>query len=169
MQERSMSINNVSLLEVEDEQAIENFRKLANTMPALLWMTTPTGENCFINKPLADFLGVPEHATLPEGAYVMHPADAARAREKFADCLARRADHTDEHRLRRADGQNRWVLVKAAPRFSATGEFLGYSGIIIDISSRRRAEDELRTTYDWLTRELNERIKAEQEVRDLGQ
>jgi len=99
----------------------------------------------------------------------MHPADAARAREKFADCLARRADHTDEHRLRRADGQYRWVLVKAAPRFSATGEFLGYSGIIIDISSRRRAEEELRTTYDWLTRELNERIKAEQEIRDLGQ
>lgn len=169
MQGRSLSIDDISVLHIEDEQAMANFRTLANATPALLWMTTPTGENCFINKPLADFLGVPEHATLPQGAYAMHPADADRAREKFADCLARRADHTDEHRLRRADGQYCWVLAKASPRFSPSGEFLGYAGIIIDISNRKRAEVELRTTYDWLARELNERIKAEQEIRDLGQ
>ena len=170
MQERSMSINKSPVLETPDDAlAIEGFRPLANDIPALLWMTSPSGENCFINKPLADFLGVPEHATLPEGAYVIHPQDAARAREKFADCLARRIEHTDEHRVRRRDGHYCWVLAKAAPRISPSGEFLGYAGILIDISNRKRAEDELRTTYDWLTRELHERIKAEQEIRDLGQ
>jgi len=169
MQGRSVSINNISEFEVEDAQAIEDFRKLANASPAFLWMTSPNGENSFINNPLADFLGIPEHCTLPGGAYVIHPEDEAKARENFNDCLARRVEHSDEHRVRRYDGQYCWVLARAVPRISPTGEFLGYAGVIIDITNRKRAEVELRTTYDWLTRELHERIKAEQEIRDLGQ
>src|SRR5271167_3169944 len=108
MQARSMSTDRVPVLDIERKPASGEFRTLANAIPALLWMTSPTGENSFINKPLADFLGIPEQETLPEGAYVIHPEDGPRARENFADCLARRVEHTDEHRVRRFDGQYCW-------------------------------------------------------------
>jgi len=149
----------------------QQFRIIANDTPAFLWMTSPDGQNSFINKPLADFLGIPEHNTLPDGAYVVHPEEdnGVGTKEKFLDCLARRAEFADEHRLRRFDGEYCWVLSRAIPRWSPTGEFLGYSGVILDISDRKRAEEELRTAYNWLMRELNERIRAEREIRDLGQ
>lgn len=166
---RPLSIDKMDVQSVEADQSFKSFRALANATPAFLWMTTTTGENAFINEPLADFLGVSGHYTLPDGAYVIHPDDESRARQNFAACLAKRIAHTDEHRLRRFDGQFCWVLAKAVPRTSPTGEFLGYSGVILNISDRKQAEDELRTAYNWLMRELNERIKAEHEICDLGQ
>lgn len=142
----------------------QQFRIIANDTPALLWMSSPTGENSFINRPLAAFLGIPQQSALLAGSYVVHPEDDARVRDKYLECLARRSQLSDEYRLRRFDGQYRWVLVRAIPRTSPTGEFLGYTGKIFDISDRKRAEEELRTANDQLATELSERIKAQQEV-----
>ena len=79
----------------------QQFRIVANDIPAFLWMTSPTGENSFINRPLAAFLGIPEHNTLPSWAWVVHPEDAVRAHDKFLDSLTRRVEHWSEFRLRR--------------------------------------------------------------------
>jgi light-regulated signal transduction histidine kinase (bacteriophytochrome) len=49
-----------------------------------------------------------------------------------------------EYRIRRRDGAWRWALDASAPRFSSTGEFLGYVGSIIDITERRDMEESLR-------------------------
>jgi PAS domain S-box-containing protein len=147
----------------------QQFRIVANDTPAFLWMTSATGESSFINRPLAAFLGIPEYNTLTSGSYVVHPEDDERAHAKFLDCLARRAELSDEYRLRRFDGQYRWVLVRAIPRMSPRGEFLGYTGKIFDITDRKETEEELRSAHDQLAIELNQRNKAELEVVNLGQ
>ena len=46
-----------------------------------------------------------------------------------------------EHRLRRFDGEYRWVLNRGVPRFAPDGSFVGYIGSGIDITERRTAEE----------------------------
>jgi PAS domain S-box-containing protein len=62
-----------------------------------------------------------------------------------------------EYRLRRYDGQDRWLLAQGLPRFTPDGSFLGYIGSCIDITYRREAEDELRRLNDTLEERVAER------------
>ena len=61
-----------------------------------------------------------------------------------------------EYRLRRADGEYRWVLDSGTPRFSSREEFLGYIGSCIDITDRKEAEEELRRAHDELNQLKNQ-------------
>jgi transcriptional regulator with GAF, ATPase, and Fis domain len=65
-----------------------------------------------------------------------------------------------EYRVRRADGEYRWVLANGTPRFSSEGEFLGYIGSAIDISERKESEQELQRAHVEL-REMKNQLEAE--------
>ena len=49
-----------------------------------------------------------------------------------------------EYRLRRRDGEYRWLLDRGAPRYTPDGRFAGYIGSAVDITERRQLEAELR-------------------------
>ncbi len=66
-----------------------------------------------------------------------------------------------EYRLRRRDGEYRWAIDAASPRFSGEGEFLGYIGSVIDITERKQAEETLFN----LNETLKQRVEAEIEAR----
>ena len=57
-----------------------------------------------------------------------------------------KADLTFECRVPGPDGEDRWILEQARPRFHADGSFAGYIGLCLDITDRKRAEDTLRKT-----------------------
>ena len=61
-----------------------------------------------------------------------------------------------EYRLRRYDGEFRWVLDTGVARFESDGRFAGYIGSCIDISERKRAEEALRTSEQSLRRSRRE-------------
>src|SRR4029453_14810502 len=111
---------------------------------AYLWMTSARDENSFMNRPLAKFLGT-EHQSVRKGwTDYLHPDDAGSAVALFVECMASRRPYADEFRVRRFDGQYRWVANQAAPRFSPSGEFLGFAGALIDITGRKRREEEVQ-------------------------
>src|SRR5262249_28747337 len=66
----------------------------------------------------------------------------------YERAYAARSAFQTEYRLRRKDGEYRWILETAMPRITATGEFGGYIGSALDITDRRRMEDSLRESEE---------------------
>jgi PAS domain S-box-containing protein len=143
----------------------EWFRAVANDTPAYLWMSSRNEENSFINKPLRAFLGTDQQAAWTSH---LHPDDRERARVRFLECLTTGCQYLDEYRIRRFDGEDRWVIAEGVPRFSSKGEFEGYAGSLLDITERKEAEERLRAVNADLARELEERTRTEKEVQALS-
>jgi len=119
------------------------FYAAANDTPAYLWMASATEENSFINLPLGKFLGTGQDRLPKFWSDYIHPEDAGRARANFLQCLAARCGYTEEFRVRRFDGEYRWVISEAVPRFSPQGGFLGFAGSLLDVTDRKKAEEEI--------------------------
>ena len=77
----------------------------------------------------------------------IHPSDSDARLEAFAHCFDQRSPFTLEYRVRRRDGEYRWLLDKGTPRFASDGTFLGYIGSATDITERKRAEERLRVQH----------------------
>jgi PAS domain S-box-containing protein len=112
------------------------FRELANTTPALMWMTDPEGRVAFVNDAWLRFTG----RTLEEErgdtfAMSAHPDDRPALLERWRAAVAKRAEFRAEYRLCGAGGDYRWVLEVGVPRYAA-GEFAGYVGTATDINER---------------------------------
>jgi PAS domain S-box-containing protein len=127
---------------VRDSEA--RFRELADTTPALMWTTDHEGHVTFVNEGWLRFTG---HTLKYEmgGTFAMsaHPDDREELTRRWQEALAARGEFQAEYRLRRHDGEFRWVQETGVPRW-ADGEFLGYVGTATDIHERRLMEEALR-------------------------
>ena len=119
------------------------FRVLADTAPVMIWMSD-TDKSCFyFNQPWLDFTGRTLEEESGDGWFEgVHPEDREACVETFDKSLDAREQFKMEYRLRRGDGEYRWVLDHGVPRHSPSGRFLGYVGSCIDIHERREAERE---------------------------
>ena len=132
------------------------FRHMADNAPVMIWVTEADATCTFLSKSWYEFTGQTAEAGLGFGWLdATHPDDRARARSVFLGANARREAFRLEYRLRRHDGEYRWAINAAAPRFGEHGEFLGYIGSVIDITERKQAEE----TQNLLVDELNHRVK----------
>ncbi|WP_437826381.1 PAS domain-containing protein [Sorangium sp. So ce1153] len=121
----------------------ERFRNIADNSPVMIWVTRPDGCCTYLNRVWSDFTGQAQAAGLGFGWLdMLHPEDAERSASIFRAANARREPFRFDYRLRRRDGQYRWCIDAATPRFSPSGEFLGYVGSVIDITDRKQAEEE---------------------------
>ena len=124
------------------------FQNVADTAPVLIWMSGTKNEGIFFNKSWLQFTGRTMAEELGEGWLKgVHPDDMAHCLDICGTGFKKREPFTIEFRLRRRDGEYRWVLDTGTPRFEA-GVFLGYVGSCIDITERRQAEldHQLQTT-----------------------
>jgi PAS domain S-box-containing protein len=98
---------------------------------------------------------------------VVHPDDIERLSNQWADRRTSFADLHSEFRIRRADGEYRWVLDTATPRFLPNGDFIGYVGISVDITEHKYAEQRLRELSTALMRmQDEERRRIGRELHD---
>lgn len=127
------------------------FRNMADTAPVMIWISGPDKRCTYFNKQWLDFTGLSVEQELgndwAEGVY---QDDFDRCLDVYHSAFDRREQFRMEYRLRRADGQFRWVYDSGTPRFSSDGEFLGFIGSCIDISDRKEAEDAVRAAKDEL-------------------
>ena len=153
---------NLSLerLRKRSEQALreseERFRNMADNAPVMVWITEPDGGCSYLSKSWYEFTGQAPQSGLGFGWLdATYPDDRAAAHDAFMTANAGRAPFRLEYRLRRTDGEYRWVIDSAAPRIGKDGEFIGYIGSVIDITERKQAE----RTQQLLVNELNHRVK----------
>jgi PAS domain S-box-containing protein len=123
----------------------ERFRSMADTAPVLLWLSGVEKQCTYFNKPWLDFTGRTLERELGDGwAEGVHPEDRARCLETYHKGFDSRDRFEMEYRLRRGDGEYRWVLDRGAPRLTDNGEFIGYVGSCVDITERKQVEESLR-------------------------
>jgi PAS domain S-box-containing protein len=126
-----------------------HYRTLANSGRALIW-TSGLDQLCtYFNEPWLRFTGRTLEQELGEGwAEGVHPDDLERCLRVYKTCFERREFFSMEYRLRRADGEYRWLVDDGNPRYDDKGAFLGFIGFCFDITPRKIAEQELKESEE---------------------
>jgi PAS domain S-box-containing protein len=134
---------------VEDElRASEaRFRELANSAPVMIWMAEPDGLVTFFNQRWLEFTGRTADQEVGLGWRAsVHPDDADVAVEHWLAAVRSGQVYEYEYRMRRADGEYRYVFDRGTPQFRADGTLSGYFGITLDITERKEWEEGLRAS-----------------------
>jgi PAS domain S-box-containing protein len=120
----------------------DRFEAMANSAPVLIWMAAPDGTRTWFSRPWLQFRGRTADDETGRGwADGVHPDDRERYIGEVETAARARTLFRTEYRLRRADGQFRWMLESAAPLFGDVGEFAGHIGSAVDITLEKEARD----------------------------
>ncbi|WP_139361966.1 PAS domain-containing protein [Hymenobacter sp. CRA2] len=124
------------------------FRIMADAAPNQVWAVNPDSSIRYANQAFLDFVGVEnleQYAATGWSAYL--PAEELHlAQRTLADAIRTRSMYALEHRMRRHDGEYRWLLAQGAPSFYPNGELYGYVGSAIDITALKQANEQLTRT-----------------------
>jgi PAS domain S-box-containing protein len=115
----------------------------ADRAPLLMWVAGPDRRMTFLNRSARAFTGLDTGQRLESWAALVHPADRARYRSALTAALAARRTLRAQYRLRRRDGQYRWLLEHCAP-IQEGAEAGSCSGWCVDVSDFHRTESQLR-------------------------
>jgi two-component system, LuxR family, sensor kinase FixL len=145
----SMDVTAQKLAQEALRESEARFRAMADTAPVMIWMSDTDKLCTFFNKGWLHFTGRSLEHELGNGwAEGVHREDFDRCFEVYANAFDARQPFTMEYRLRRTDGQYRWVLDNGAPRIASDGTFLGYIGSCVDISELKQAQDRFRLVVE---------------------
>lgn len=148
----------------------ERFRRVANTAPVLIWMSGPDKLCTYFNGPWLSFTGRSFQQEFGNGwAEGVHPDDLEGCWKTYEGAFDKREPFQMEYRLRRHDGEYRWIFDHGVPRFNSDGSFAGYIGSCIDNTERRLAQELLsrmsrklieahEEERTWIARELHDDI-----------
>ena len=137
----------------------ERFRLVANTAPVMIWVAGDDMGCTYFNQQWLDFTGRSLAQELGNGWTVsVHPDDLKKCIDTYTESFNRREQFKMEYRLRRHDGEYRWIVDIGVPRFNPDGSFAGYIGSCIDVTEQRLAQDALSS----IGRKL---IKAQEQER----
>jgi PAS domain S-box-containing protein len=144
------------------------FRMMADTAPVMVWMAGPDTHITFVNKRWLEFTGRTLQEEIGDNWFTgIHAHDLERCRESYLAALKSEQPFTMEYRLRRLDGEYRWVVDTGIPLFEADGRFGGYIGTCVDLTERKDMEDQLRRALkekESLLREVHHRVKNNLQV-----
>jgi PAS domain S-box-containing protein len=135
------------------------FRLMAEAAPVMVWMSGPDKLCTYFNKHWLDFTGRPMAREVGNGwADGVHRDDLQRCLHTYGEAFDARQAFRMEYRLRRFDGEFRWIIDTGVPRFGRDGAFEGYIGSCIDINAQKQVEQALRAREQSL-RQTRKRLR----------
>jgi len=156
------------LAEETVRESEERFRLVANNAPVMIWMSGLDKRPTYFNQLWLDFTGLSETDLLVNGlAGVVHPDDYPQCHDVYCRGFDQRQPFRKECRLRRHDGQYRWILAIGVPRLHKDGSFAGYIGSCIDVTDSKLAEEALSDmTRKLVAAQEKERTRIARELHD---
>jgi PAS domain S-box-containing protein len=119
----------------------ERFRAMADSAPVLMWMAGLDKGCTDFNRGWLAFTGRTMAQEKGDGWVAgVHPADLERCVAIYSTAFDERISFAMEYRLRRHDGQYRWIKDTGVPRFLPDGSFVGYIGCCVDVEDQKQAE-----------------------------
>jgi len=125
-------------------QSEDRNRLIIDTIPTMAWSLQPEGAIDFVNQRWMDYTGLSLEQAIAEPTRPMHPEDLPGAMAEWGENMAAKEPFEDEMRLRRADGEYRWFLVRTDPLRDEQGNVVKWYGASIDIEDRKQAEEQLQ-------------------------
>jgi len=147
--------------ETDRRESESRFRIVADAAPVLIWMAGVDKLCNFFNKPWLKFTGRSLEQEVGNGwAEGVHPDDLQKCFNIYTEAFDARKAFVMQYRLRRHDGEYRWISDQGVARYDAQGNFVGYIGSCVDVTELINKERALR--------EFEERVVLAAEAAHLG-
>jgi PAS domain S-box-containing protein len=123
------------------KDSLELFQTMADNVPAMIWMSGTDKFNDYFNKTWLEFRERTQEEESNDGWLDgVHPEDREKCLEVYSHALKKKEGFYTEYRLKRYDGEYRWLADNCVPRLSPNGEFVGFISACIDISELKKLE-----------------------------
>jgi PAS domain S-box-containing protein len=148
---RLRSRRNSTAARRESAQRESHIHALADSIPAIAWSADGKGEFDYFNRQMLEFTGDASH----EDGSAIHPDDWEQANGRWQEVLRTGEVYEVQHRIRRKDGEYRWMMARAVPVLGADGRPERWFGTAVDIHDLHAVSE----SRDLLAKELSHRIK----------
>jgi two-component system, cell cycle sensor histidine kinase and response regulator CckA len=144
------------------EEAEARYRQLAETVPVSVWMDDAQHHLTYQNRTAEEFSG--RKLSEQDGTAWfedIHPDDRERVLASYRETSARPVPYQHMYRLRRFDGQYRWFIEIGVPRYAGDGEFIGFTGVDVDVDDLKQASvrlEQAEARYRHFIEQSNEGI-----------
>ena len=134
----------------------ERFRSMANLIPLVVWTTDTNGDWNFLNVRWSEATGKPTEEALRGGwEKFVHPDDRENIWQSWKNCLSDRKPFEARFRLITVSGKFKVTYVNSIPRYSPSGDFAGYIGILQDVS----ADEEIKSSLERIVLDRTEDLR----------
>ena len=131
--------------ETERRESESRFRIVADSAPVLIWMAGVDKLCTFFNKPWLKFTGRSLEQEVGNGwAEGVYPDDLQKCLKIYTEAFDARKAFVMQYRLRRYDGEYRWISDQGVARYDSNGKFSGYIGSCVDVSDLLKKDEALR-------------------------
>ncbi|KAK4984940.1 hypothetical protein LTR50_006280 [Elasticomyces elasticus] len=139
-------------LQAQVDKTESQFQEIVETMPQMIWRTTPEGKHDYYSKRWYDYTGMSVEESFGEGwSKAFHEADMPVTIERWAHSLATGDEYVTEYRCRRHDGEWRWMLGRALP-IREDGKIAKWMGTCTDIHELVEVRNAAKQTKEQLRR-----------------
>jgi PAS domain S-box-containing protein len=129
----------------------QQVQQFIETVPALIWIGTPQGRLDFVNQRLLDYCGLTGDDLHHEWwRNLVHPSDRDLVARNWLRCMSNGTSYIDQYRIRRADGEYRWIESVGEPFRGINGRISHWYGLLVDIDDRRKAQEALQASENEL-------------------
>ena len=163
----AFDVTEMRVAQAKLEESENRFRTVADSAPALIWMSDDAAQLTFANRRYRTFFGVTGEAHLPDSwRGLVHPDDEGVFSAAFMRAFGARDRFEALTRIEHPSLGSRWLRTEGVPRFDASGVFQGYVGACLDVTDAKRAEDDLKRINELLEERVDEALieKAQAEA-----
>lgn len=163
-----VDITERKLSEMALRESEAEFRALAEAMPQMVWITRPDGWNVYFSQQWMDYTGLTLEESLGHGwIKPFHPDDKEHAWDAWQRATETIGIYSIESRLRSADGDYRWWLIRGVPQTDPDGTILKWFGTCTDIHELKQAELEISRTNEALQESIEKFHQLANNISDV--